>query len=295
VTLEQLKYLCAIVETGSFRAAAETVFRSQSSLSISIQKLEKELGITLFTRDSYRPELTGAGQAIYQKAKRLRTQEKELIALAEHLASDCEAELCVSISGIVPIEPVIKVFEEIKSIYPAIRLTLLTENLAGTMERLHDDAADIAITEVFDMEAGFDSESLTAVNFITVVPGSSVWAKDADTLTEQDIENETIIVVRDTSIHSQRMSKGLVEHAPQWIVNDFAAKQRILCSGSGWGRMPMHLVDENLKQGQLVALNQQSFKLINVPVKIVRKQKRPRGLVAQQLWQALQEADWLCE
>ncbi|MDX8382432.1 MAG: LysR family transcriptional regulator, partial [Ghiorsea sp.] len=161
MTLEQLKYLCAIVETGSFRSAAESVFRSQSSLSISIKKLETELGIALFTREDYRPKLTDAGQVMYQKALRLKQHEQEMLTLAEHLAKGLEAELRVSVSGIVPIEPIIQVFNSIKQQYPATRLSLLTENLAGTLERLYDDDADIAISEVFDSEVGYENEVIT--------------------------------------------------------------------------------------------------------------------------------------
>ncbi len=49
MTLEQLKVLCAIVDEGGFRAAAETLHRSQSAISIAIRKLEEELDLSLFS------------------------------------------------------------------------------------------------------------------------------------------------------------------------------------------------------------------------------------------------------
>ncbi|MDX8382458.1 MAG: LysR substrate-binding domain-containing protein, partial [Ghiorsea sp.] len=112
------------------------------------------------------------------------------------------------------------------------------------------------------------------------------------TLTEQDMESETVIVVRDTSTHSERLSKGVIESTPQWVVNDFAAKQRILCSGTGWGRMPAHLISDDLKQGKLIALNQQAFQSMRVPIKIVRKKEPEVGEIAQQLWSQLQDIAW---
>ncbi|MDQ6983845.1 MAG: LysR family transcriptional regulator, partial [Ghiorsea sp.] len=147
MTLEQLKYLQAIVQHGSFRAAADAVFRSQSSLSISIQKLEQELGIKLFARNNYRPELTTEGKAIYKKAQQLLNKSNDLKNLAEHLASGFEAELRLAISGVLPIEPILEVLNTLDDTYPETRMNISIESLSGTMERLLDDDADIALTD----------------------------------------------------------------------------------------------------------------------------------------------------
>ena len=292
MTLEQLKYLKAIVETGSFRAAAESVFRSQSSLSVSIQKLEQELNVQIFTRDSYRPELTEAGKAIYQKSKGLLKQEVDLTALAKHLASGSEAELRLSISGIVPIEPIIHVLNHIDQSYPETRITLLIENLGGTMERILDDDADIAVTDSFEDDINFESETITTVPFVSVVPATSPWASRATTVTEEDMVDETLIVVRDTSHHSPRLSKGLVDGSPQWVVNDFATKQRIICSGKGWGRMPLHLVKKDIEEGRLTVLSSDEFGALLAPIQLVRKKHRSKGPVEQLLWAELQQINW---
>ncbi len=292
MTLEQLRYLQAIVKTGSFRAAAESVYKSQSSLSTAIQKLEQELQVQLFTRDGYRPQLTEAGKAIYQRARTLLKKDHELHALAQHLASGAEAELRLSISGIVPIEPVIAVLNSIARSYPETRMTLLIENLGGTMERIRDNVADIALTDSYEFTSDYESARITEIPFVSVVPSSSPWAREADSLREQDLESETLIVVRDTSIHSPRLSKGIPEGSPQWVVNDFSTKQRIICSGKGWGRMPLHLVTRDIAEGRLTVLNSPSFQAISAPITLVRKKLRPRGPVEQTLWAALQQTAW---
>ena len=46
MTLESLRYFCAIVEENSFRAAAERVYRSQPAVSQQLRSLERELGQT---------------------------------------------------------------------------------------------------------------------------------------------------------------------------------------------------------------------------------------------------------
>jgi len=292
MTLEQLKYLKAIVETGSFRAAAESVFRSQSSLSISIQKLEQELGVTLFTRDNYRPELTDAGRSIYQKADALLEKSNELVSLAHHLASGYESEVRLAISGIVPVEPIIEVLNQISTRFPQTRIQMQIENLGGTMERLLDDDADIAISDAFDLAHNFESFALPPISFVTVVPSSSPWAAQADTVCESDLGYETLIVVRDTSNHSPRISKGIYNDSPQWVVNDFATKQRIICSGKGWGRMPLHLVKNDIQENRLTKLTSPDFKLLQAPIHLVRNKQRAIGPVEETLWTLLQNMTW---
>jgi len=292
MTLEQLRYLHAIIEKGSFRAAATSVFRSQSSLSVSIKKLEAELGIQLFNREHYRPQLTDAGQAIYQKSLGLLKNERDITSLAAHLAAGYEAEVRLAVSGIVPLEPIIQALNDVDNIYPNTRITLLVENLGGTMERIHDDDVDIAMTDSFDFNSDFDSKALTKIAFVSVVPSSSSWAQQAQHLTEKDLEDETLIVVRDTSTHSPRISKGLVDGASQWVVNDFATKKRIICSGKGWGRMPLHLIENELQQGILTQLSSPSFQTFHAPIMLVRKKNRPQGPVAQALWSTLHQIIW---
>ncbi|HHP7244453.1 MAG TPA: LysR family transcriptional regulator [Elainellaceae cyanobacterium] len=52
----------AIVETGGFTKAADSLFISQPSLSVSIKRLERKLGVTLFERGGRRAVLTPGGR-----------------------------------------------------------------------------------------------------------------------------------------------------------------------------------------------------------------------------------------
>lgn len=67
----QLKSFIAIVETGTFGQAAETVNRTQSALSLQIKKLEEQLGCELFDRTNRRVTLTPQGEIFLGYAKRM--------------------------------------------------------------------------------------------------------------------------------------------------------------------------------------------------------------------------------
>src|SRR6478752_3140575 len=67
--LHQLRYFLAVVDEGSFTAAAEAVQISQSGISTQIQKLERELGLSLIDRSARRVAVTDAGATLVPHAR----------------------------------------------------------------------------------------------------------------------------------------------------------------------------------------------------------------------------------
>ena len=66
-----LRYSLAIAQFGSFTKAAESLHVAQPALSVSVKKLESELGVTLFARNAHRVEPTVEGKILLQRAKRI--------------------------------------------------------------------------------------------------------------------------------------------------------------------------------------------------------------------------------
>ena len=52
MTITQLKYTLAVAEYGNFTTASEKCFVTQPTLSMQVQKLEEELGVTIFNRST---------------------------------------------------------------------------------------------------------------------------------------------------------------------------------------------------------------------------------------------------
>ena len=292
MTLDQLRALHAVVEYGGFRPAAEALFKSQSAISIAIRKLEEELGISLFTRDQYRPKLTEAGRAIHHKATVLLSGATELSDLAHHFSAGEEPELRVAMSALVPVEAALGLFSEIKESAPATRLVLLVETLNGTLERLEDGDADIAITESFDHQDHYIYAPLTRIEMVTVISPKHRLAERVESLSEKEMVGSTQIIVRDTSRHSEKRSAGIVEGTHHWVVSDFSTKRQILASGIGWGRMPLHMVQDEINRGELLLLTHNDFQSLVIDIKAVRKKDKPLGPVATELWQQLQNINW---
>ncbi len=79
--LWQLEIFCAVVERGSFSAAADALFISQPTVTAHITALEKRLGVKLFDRTTRKVSTTPAGELLYRHAKALLAEHE--VALQE--------------------------------------------------------------------------------------------------------------------------------------------------------------------------------------------------------------------
>src|SRR5258708_39043583 len=80
--IRQLEQFVAIAEERSFTRAARRLSYVQSALSVSIQSLERELGVRFFDRTTHRVVLTDAGEALLPSARRTLTSAEETRDLA---------------------------------------------------------------------------------------------------------------------------------------------------------------------------------------------------------------------
>ena len=78
MNLRTLAYIVAIAEEKNISRAAERLYVSQSTLSIFLKKLEKELDMPLFLRTGHRLELTPAGEDYVNTAKEILSMKDEL-------------------------------------------------------------------------------------------------------------------------------------------------------------------------------------------------------------------------
>jgi DNA-binding transcriptional LysR family regulator len=79
MTLQQLKYIVTVAQAGTISEAAKQLFVSQPSLTVAIQELETELGITIFTRTNRGVVLTAEGEEFMGYARQV-IEQTNLIA-----------------------------------------------------------------------------------------------------------------------------------------------------------------------------------------------------------------------
>lgn len=136
----------AVVETGTFAAAAERVNAVQSTVSTNVRALEKELGARLFDRSARTAILTPAGHALIPRARKLLD---DLALTRKHLsdvADSTAGKLRVGTIG--STEPIAlpAVLKQFGDANPYATLEVLSDSIgtAGLVERLRRSEIDIA-------------------------------------------------------------------------------------------------------------------------------------------------------
>lgn len=146
--LQQLRYLCAVVEHGfNITEASQSLFTSQPGVSKQIRQLERELEVEIFSRQGNRIiELTEPGRALVTAAQQLLIDSHELKKIAAAFSSMDSGSLKVATTHLharYPLLPVIRVFSKK---YPKVRLGLLQGSPAEIASHVASGLADIGIT-----------------------------------------------------------------------------------------------------------------------------------------------------
>jgi LysR family hydrogen peroxide-inducible transcriptional activator len=141
----QLKYVCAIADTGSFSRAAERCHVAQPSLSQQVQKLEDDLGAKLFDRLGRSVRLTEAGRAFLPHARSILHQMEAARSGVEDKRTDVRGNIAV---GIIPtIAPYLmpQYVAVFSKKYPEARLRILEDTTPVLVEGLRNLSIDVAI------------------------------------------------------------------------------------------------------------------------------------------------------
>lgn len=89
MTIQQCKYVLEIAKTGSFNQASKRLFVAQSSLSISVKALEKELNIKIFERNKNGILITTEGAEFLKYARQL-CEHNDFIESRYKSENDCK-------------------------------------------------------------------------------------------------------------------------------------------------------------------------------------------------------------
>src|ERR1700733_5963497 len=120
-TLDQIAVFLAIVESGSFTAAARKLGRATSVISYAIANLETQLGVALFTRaGARRPRLTEAGRAILSDSRGIALALDGLLAKARGLTQGLEAEVALVVDVMLPTKRLVPALGEFSRKFPTV-------------------------------------------------------------------------------------------------------------------------------------------------------------------------------
>lgn len=253
-TLDQLRLFLAVVDEGSFNAAARKLGRAISVVSYGIVTLETQLGVTLFDREgSKKPVLTPAGKAMLAQARAVADDIDALIAGVRNFNQGLEAELGLAIDVMFPTHLVAQVLREFQQIFPTVQLRLNVEALGAIAALVLDGSAELGISgpELVAIPE-LEREVIGQVDLIPVAAPDHALAR-MSVIPPGEARKHRQLVLTDRS----RLTEGRdfsVFAASTWRLGDLGSRHALLREGIGWGNMPRHLVETDLASGRLVQL-----------------------------------------
>jgi LysR family hydrogen peroxide-inducible transcriptional activator len=194
--LHQLRYFCAVAETGSFSRAAELSHVSQPSLSQQIMKLEGELGARLFDRLGRSVRLTDVGKTFLPRARSV-LHELE-VARGDVVEQKNSIGGPVSV-GVIPtvapyfLPPRLTTFSRK---FPQALLTIMEEITPVLLDRLRAGAIDVAILALPIRGHEFETAPLLTERLFAALPRSHKFAKRSS-LSLKDLRSEPFLLLRD--------------------------------------------------------------------------------------------------
>jgi DNA-binding transcriptional LysR family regulator len=145
--LRQLVYFTAVAEERQFTRAASRLLVAQPAVSAQIRRLERELGESLFHRDSRSVSLTDAGEALLPHARAaLVAAERGRDAIAS-LRGMLRGRLRIGVAGPVD-QPLGQALGELHRSYPDIEVLLTTQNNEPLLEALASGHIDVGIVGI---------------------------------------------------------------------------------------------------------------------------------------------------
>jgi len=145
MTIQQLEYVVAVFREGSFTKAASSCFVTQPTLSMQIQKLEEELGITIFDRSTKPLRPTAIGEAIIEQARQNIRGMKRIRELVQEQRAALSGELRL---GVIPtLAPyLLPLFlKDFLKSFPEVNLSIEEQISEHIFENLKSEKLDIGL------------------------------------------------------------------------------------------------------------------------------------------------------
>lgn len=143
--LRRIRHFVVLAETLNFRRAAERLHMAQPPLTVSIQKLESELGARLFDRGPSGVALTSCGRALLPEARKLLFHGTQLAEVVRHGLDGTGGSLQVGFVGTSTWGMLQRVLPQFRAQYPGVELVLHEATSVNILRQLEDHVLDVGI------------------------------------------------------------------------------------------------------------------------------------------------------
>jgi len=195
VTIEQLRTLRAVVEGGSFSAAARKLGRVQAAVSQSIDRLEAQLGLRLFDRSGRVPRLTRDGEAIAAAAAKVDGEVGALDELVSSLKRGEETTLSIVVDALFPTSSLVGFAKDFASAHPSVDLVLFTDTLSAVTAHVREKRSTWGIANEDADFTGLERRPVADVLLVPVAAPTHPLAGERGTIPQARLTDAVQIVL----------------------------------------------------------------------------------------------------
>jgi len=249
---DSVEVFLAVVEGGSFSAAARALGKVPSAVSMGIANLEAELGYLLFDRSHREPVPTDLALALIPHARLMAEQLKQLQVHALQLSQGLESKLSIGVGVDINTRRLLGAIADISEQFPLLEIEVLTAPQDDVLQLLHSGRVQVCL--VF---AGLSVNVLERFQFvaseqlIACISPHHPQAQGEPFLEDLVRVRQILVAGRDSPLSDRRPLVG----QSYWRTDSLGVALDMVEAGLGWGNFPQSAVAPLLAAGRLRRLD----------------------------------------
>ncbi|MCI3920443.1 LysR family transcriptional regulator [Paenibacillus sp. TRM 82003] len=247
--LKSLKTFHTIVKCGSFHRAAQELNYVQSTVTMQIQKLESELGVTLIDRGK-EMTLTEAGRIFYEESSPIVKNMEHLQTSITNITSGEAGHIRLGVTEPTASYRLPQILKAFMSDYPKIRFSVEIASTSVLIERIRKGELDLALSTAPDIGSDLYFEPLFHETFVALLPEHHPLTAN-DTLTPQDFAGHRLLITSNTCPYRKKLEFVLQEKGSIMLdtmeIGSMTALRFYVEQGLGIALVPKIVVDSGAK------------------------------------------------
>ncbi|MBK9316204.1 MAG: LysR family transcriptional regulator [Acidobacteria bacterium] len=262
--LAQLEIFLCVAEQKSFSRAAEKMLRTQPALSISIKRLEEELGETLFDRSSKSGTLTEAGHILLSYAQRMINMRDEAMESIAELRGMYRGRLTIGANESTSLYLLPELLLEYRNLYPQIKIEVFRNVSERIPSEVLERNLDFGFLSYDPMNPLLQSIELIRDELALVVPPGHRFA-DRKQVTVKDLGEEQFVAHNVKTPARTRIFELFAQHnTPLNICIELATLETIKAFvelRAGIAILPRLAVRDEIEAGKLIEVSVKGMKI----------------------------------
>ncbi len=250
-TLDQWEVLEAVIQSGSFAAAAAKMNRSQSTISYAVSRLQEQFKIPLLEMKGRKAQLTEAGKALLADVEPILAGFRALEQRASALGAGGETEIRISVDSMFPDSRLFTALADLTRLYPHVRPQLRQTMFLSSVHEFASSGADLCVSGLPTRE--YFAKPILDIRMRAVARADHPLNRETRQLTRLDLIQRLAVIIEGTVGPTPKKQP----HSPlqrYLTVNTIDAAIEAVRSGICFGWLPVYRIAPYIDSGELTSL-----------------------------------------